>query len=558
MTSPGFENNFDDLLDQPPVNTISETLTDVDVSNPFQDAISPLRPASAASNYHENSESSQSSTKNNATANSNSQKQTSIPNPLEHILNEESTSTVSPVITVYRDGFGNSATPASVSSRSLYEHRDLEDVDVSSVTAISIPYDSRSESDDGESNSFDEENFNGGAPIEYPNFTTAHHQSENQYRDQASAPKFEISVEDPQQIGDTFTGYILYNVRTRTTSTKFKSQDFTVRRRYRDFLWLYNQLTLNKPGVIVPPVPEKHIYVLASARFQHEFVENRRQALEKCLNKITSHPELQDDPDLHLFLESDTFTTDVKRNESKGVLRSLSDAMSNAATFSKFTETDEWFENRRNQLDILESQLKALLNGATKEFGESMMTLACAEYEKNDTVARNLTTLGNLQLKIRELHEIQAQKDVVALENTVEEYIRLIGSIKVAFNSRAKCYQTWQNVHYELQKKKVTYDRFKSQGKLRHERLSLMLTDIAETERKGEDCRHEFERVTKLIKAEIDRFDKEKVEDFKNSLENYLESMVQTQKQIIALWESYFKEIEMEKRSSEQIAVSAN
>jgi sorting nexin-1/2 len=45
----------------------------------------------------------------------------------------------------------------------------------------------------------------------------------------------------------------------KTTLKEFKSNDFTVLRRYRDFLWLYNQLTLKNPGVIVPPLPEKHV-----------------------------------------------------------------------------------------------------------------------------------------------------------------------------------------------------------------------------------------------------------------------------------------------------------
>ena len=40
-------------------------------------------------------------------------------------------------------------------------------------------------------------------------------------------------------------------------------------------------------------------------------MENRRQALEKCLNKITSHPILYRDPDLKLFMESDNFIIDV-------------------------------------------------------------------------------------------------------------------------------------------------------------------------------------------------------------------------------------------------------
>ena len=56
------------------------------------------------------------------------------------------------------------------------------------------------------------------------------------------------------------------------------------------------------------------LYFYSLGRFQDEFVENRRQALEKCLNKIASHPILYRDPDLKLFLESDTFTIDVRVN----------------------------------------------------------------------------------------------------------------------------------------------------------------------------------------------------------------------------------------------------
>lgn len=42
MTERVFENNFDDLLNKTS-NTISDTLGNVDVSNPFSDAVSPLQ-----------------------------------------------------------------------------------------------------------------------------------------------------------------------------------------------------------------------------------------------------------------------------------------------------------------------------------------------------------------------------------------------------------------------------------------------------------------------------------------------------------------------------------
>lgn len=64
---------------------------------------------------------------------------------------------------------------------------------------------------------------------------------------------------------------------------------------------------MNNPGVIVPGMPEKS----AIGRFGSDFVENRRLGLQVALIKIVSHPMLVGDPDLRLFLESDSLSNDV-------------------------------------------------------------------------------------------------------------------------------------------------------------------------------------------------------------------------------------------------------
>lgn len=92
----------------------------------------------------------------------------------------------------------------------------------------------------------------------------------------------------------------------------------------------------------MPPPPEKQ----AVGRFETNFVESRRAALEKMLNKIAAHPTLQLDADLKLFLESESFNVDVKHKErreplpveSKGVLGSLG---INVGGGSKFVEQDD-------------------------------------------------------------------------------------------------------------------------------------------------------------------------------------------------------------------------
>lgn len=113
-------------------------------------------------------------------------------------------------------------------------------------------------------------------------------------------------------------------------------------RRYKDFLWLYNTLHANNPGVVVPPPPEKQ----AVGRFDSNFVESRRMALEKMLNKTAAHPTLQHDGDLKIFLESEAFSNDVKHKERKEPMLGESKGMFaglglSVGSGSKFVEQDD-------------------------------------------------------------------------------------------------------------------------------------------------------------------------------------------------------------------------
>ncbi|KAF9941652.1 Vacuolar protein sorting-associated protein 5 [Mortierella alpina] len=365
-------------------------------------------------------------------------------------------------------------------------------------------------------------------------------------------PWFEITVGEPQKIGDVINPHIVYKVHIKTNSTAFKSTDFTVQRRYRDFLWLYNQLTAHNPGVIVPPVSEKH----ALGRFQDEFVESRRIALERCLRKMTAHPMLYGDPDLKLFLESDSLVAEIKekrQDSSKGFMTKFGETLSSATTFTKVQETDEWFESRRTQLDVLDSQLRSLLKAieaiikqrkdlgaASSEFGESIVSLAGTELNK--PLANSLLVLGNLKIRIKELHDKQAHMDVLTLEHTVDEYIRTIGSIKITFMTRAKFNQNMVQAQNDLAKKKSNFEKMNQPSrKTKPERIQQLQQEITEAEQRVDATKKDFEEISSLIRQEFDRFDREKVEDFKQSVEAFLASMVKHQREIVGLWENYFK-----------------
>ncbi|EPQ56316.1 Vps5-domain-containing protein [Gloeophyllum trabeum ATCC 11539] len=361
-------------------------------------------------------------------------------------------------------------------------------------------------------------------------------------------PLFVISVEDPQKVGDPIRGYTMYTVHTRTTSPMFSKPLFSVLRRYSDFLWLYETLSDNNPGVVVPPVPEKSPF----NRFDENFVQQRRQALEKCINKIANHAVLGKDPDLKLFLESDTFALDIKHRKAEiahergGLIASIGQTL----TGPRFYETDEWFDRQKAYLDSLESQLRGLvkaidavakqraeMSAATGEFAQTISDLAASDVGKQ--LSHSLLAMADVERKAQDLQSTQANQDVSTVLSTVDEYARMINSVRLAFASRVRTYHSWQNAENEVRRVKQNHEKNRAQGRIPADRLGHSLSLIADAERRALDAKQDFEKASKLIKSEMTRFEQERIEDFKNSLQEFLEGMISRQQELIRSWETY-------------------
>lgn len=364
--------------------------------------------------------------------------------------------------------------------------------------------------------------------------------------EQAANPSFHISVGDPHTVGGATSSHTVYAVTTKTTSKAYNAPTFTVTRRYRDFLWLYEQLHSNNPGVVVPPPPEKQ----TMGRFDVEFIEHRRQALEKMINKIAAHPILHMDGDLKTFLESEAFNVDIKHkdrakdplasSESKGLMSTIG---LGASSGSKFIEHDDWFHDRRVYLDALENQLKALqrsidavvaqrksLAESCGEFSASLHTLAAVEL--SPSLSGPLDALGDLQIRIQELYHRQAMQDILTLGIVIEEYIRLIGSVKKAFEQRQKSFHAWHSAETKLLEIRKQQDKLLRAGRSQQDRIAQMSADVNDAERRVHQARLLFEDMGRLMRTELDRFEREKVDDFKSGVETFLESAVEAQKEV--------------------------
>ena len=270
------------------------------------------------------------------------------------------------------------------------------------------------------------------------------------------------------------------------------------------------------------------------------------------LNKTAAHPILQHDSDLKIFLESEAFNVDVKHREHKEPL-AVGDGGKSGGMFSslglgssssgKFIEHDDWFHDRRIYLDALENQLKGLLKAidtvvsqrkmlaeAAGDFSASLHALAAVELAPS--LSGPLEGLSDLQLRIRELYERQAQTDVLTLGITIDEYVRLISSIKTAFGQRQKAYHSWHAAESELAKRKAAQDKVLRSGKTQQDKLNQLQADVGEGEKRYHQARLLYEDMGQLMRTELERFEREKVEDFKSGVETFLEGQVEAQKEV--------------------------
>jgi sorting nexin-1/2 len=158
-------------------------------------------------------------------------------------------------------------------------------------------------------------------------------------------------------------------VNTSTNRPDFSYGQFSVLRRYSDFCWLYEQLCFAQPGVIVPPPPDKQ----AVGRFSAEFIESRRRALEKFMNRVLAHPTLCQSELIITFLEADDTGLAAARDKGK------------VDKSAKAPSVMSWFETKVNSMTVQPNE------AATERTSADMKIDEIAEYVNK--LEAHMTTL---------------------------------------------------------------------------------------------------------------------------------------------------------------------
>ncbi|XP_068204087.1 sorting nexin-2-like isoform X4 [Palaemon carinicauda] len=376
----------------------------------------------------------------------------------------------------------------------------------------------------------------------------------------------EIQVSDPQKIGDGMSSYMAYKVTTKTNIGYFRKKNWSVTRRFSDFLGLHSKLVEKHLhcGRIIPSAPEKSAIGTTKIKLgsdktaesgSQDFIEKRRASLERFMNRNAAHPILRADPDFREFIELEVElprATQTSALSSAGVLRLFNRVGEtvNKMTF-KMDESDQWFEEKTQQIESLDAQLRKLhlameglvayrreLAVSTASFAKSAAILSSVE--EHSALSRALHQLAESTERTHTIHHAQADADFYYLSEITRDYIQLIGAVKDVFHERVKTFQTWQHAQSMLAKKREAKAKAELAGRM--DKVQQAQEEVAEWEVKVERSQEEFERISRDIKKEVDRFDVVRVKDFKDMLVKYLEALMTSQQQIIKVWETFMPE----------------
>lgn len=307
-----------------------------------------------------------------------------------------------------------------------------------------------------------------------------------------------------------------------TNSNEFKCFPQRVKRRYNHFDWLHERLSEKYPNICIPPLSGKAV----TGNFDEDFIAKRKAALELWLNRMSAHPVVgQSEVFIH-FLQCDDGSAKWKAGKRKAE----KDEYRGAQWFCTLTVPGESVDTTTGIKERVDkfSKAAAHMNSCVKNISVSL-----------DKVAANNSSfykkeLSNLGKRFEELGITLSNDSLDAVNNS---------KLSTAFVSAGNCYTQLGNMYGEQAK----HDIYPFLDRLQlYQGVLQQMPDIAQIEKSAIQLYEEFQQrpeklegrslmevaprreiISHVTFAEINHFNREKVEDLTQYMKSFLQQQVQ-------------------------------
>lgn len=333
-------------------------------------------------------------------------------------------------------------------------------------------------------------------------------------------------------------------------------------RRYSDFVWLRDRLLDKYKGVFVPPLPEKS--AVEKFRFSAEFIEMRRAALDIFVNRIASHPELQQSEDLRTFLQADEETMERFRFQETGIFnkkpadfmqmfRDVQSKVSDAVLGKEkpVEETTPEYEKLKHYIFELENHLAEAQKHAYRlvkrhrelgqsllDFGKAVKLLGACEGEPTGKLFSDLGTKSELvSIKLQK----EAQQVLMNFEEPLKDYVRYVQSIKATIAERATAFKQHCELAETTKLKEINLDKLML---TRSDKVGEAEIEYREMKAESEEATIRFERIVKRMNEEIVRFQEQKTEEMGVAFHQFAKGQARLANGIADAWRALLPKLE--------------
>lgn len=371
-------------------------------------------------------------------------------------------------------------------------------------------------------------------------------------------PHFEedidIVVDDAQK--HQAESFVSYKVVTKTTRESWTTHEFHVRRRYQDFLWLANTLTLQYPTHIIPPLPQKKMF----NRYDPDFLRLRGLALNKFLCRIAEHPILSTSEHFFTFLSAKQveLLSQKKLSAPKGF--NLPSVLPIGTTTNPFETTSEYITEFSGILSSLTS-LSSKLEKEQLEQIEAMKTLP-------PTMSLWANVEGDLEpvlVKVGEtvttqyeaLEEHVSTKEEIFNES-IKEYQLYVNLVKGVLKHRDGMQITKEYYNHSALTKQAELEKLevaepgksfatlfgKSPAAVKEDKIKKLKKEIADMSTSGEEAGDALVVANANIKSDLERWKINKEKDCRRLLDSVADSHIQYYQTAAESWSSLIEFID--------------
>ena len=366
----------------------------------------------------------------------------------------------------------------------------------------------------------------------------------------------------------------------------FQKSDFSVRRRFTDFVFLWKQLSREYPQCAVPPLPDKHkMEYVRGDRFGPDFTQRRAHSLHRFLKRMAQHPVLRRAMLFISFLETPDWNSHMKGRQSRaasgsdaggGLLDSVADTFVN--TFTKVHKPDKRFievSERANKLseDLLNiekvtvkvarrqgdletdyaylagqcqklAMMEPAVEGSLTSFAASVTTTSQGFKSIRDHTDQNyLTSLRDMDAYIQALKTLLRTREAKQLDfESLSEYLA-----KSAAERDSMASQQGAGLGASgFLRSKVEDFRGIDHEQARRQRVRKLEVEIERLTMEVENSKRATEAFDEHTVKEVSDFERIKSVEFKDTLGDLADAHVDFFQGTIETWEKFLQDMHKE------------